>query len=129
MRFNQRVKFAIIATIIVNIVFFSNLCFSEDRFIDNKNGTVSDNTTGLMWAKKIKHTNKEYQTMNYKKIMDYVRNYKTCGYDDWMVVEAFGRALPDLAAATRVWRDFFPSREGVYTEGLKFIQEQWQAAG
>jgi D-psicose/D-tagatose/L-ribulose 3-epimerase len=51
------------------------------------------------------------------------------GYDDWLVIEAFGRALPDLAAATRVWRDFFPSREEVYTESLKFIKEQWQAAG
>jgi len=51
------------------------------------------------------------------------------GYDNWLVIEAFGRALPDLAAATRVWRDFFPSREGVYIEGLKFIRDQWQAAG
>ena len=50
------------------------------------------------------------------------------GYDDWLVIEAFGRALPDLAAATRVWRDFFPSREEVYTYGLKFVREQWQAA-
>ena len=50
------------------------------------------------------------------------------GYDGWMVVEAFGRALPDLAAATRVWRDFFPSPDEVYTEGLKLIKAQWQAA-
>ena len=50
------------------------------------------------------------------------------GYDDWLVIEAFGRALPDLAAATRVWRDFFPSRDGVYTEGLKFIKKQWKTA-
>jgi D-psicose/D-tagatose/L-ribulose 3-epimerase len=50
------------------------------------------------------------------------------GYDEWMVVEAFGRALPDLAAATRVWRDFFPSAEEVYTEALKLIREQWEAA-
>ena len=50
------------------------------------------------------------------------------GYDNWLVIEAFGRALPDLAAATRVWRDFFPSRDGVYIEGLKFIKDQWQAA-
>ena len=50
------------------------------------------------------------------------------GYDEWLVIEAFGRALPDLAAATRVWRDFFPSRDGVYIEGLKFIKEQWKAA-
>jgi len=51
------------------------------------------------------------------------------GYDAWLVIEAFGRALPDLAAATRVWRDFFPSRESVYTEGLKFVKEEWEAAG
>ena len=51
------------------------------------------------------------------------------GYDKWLVIEAFGRALPDLAAATRVWRDFFPSRKSVYTDGLKFIKEQWAAAG
>ncbi len=51
------------------------------------------------------------------------------GFDKWLVIEAFGRALPDLAAATRVWRDFFPSREQVYTDGLKFVKEQWQAAG
>ncbi len=51
------------------------------------------------------------------------------GYDGWLVIEAFGRALPDLAAATRVWRDFFPDPEQVYTEGFKFIKEQWKAAG
>jgi sugar phosphate isomerase/epimerase len=27
---------------------------------------------------------------------------KLSGYDGWCVIEAFGRALPDLAAATRV---------------------------
>ncbi len=54
---------------------------------------------------------------------------RSSGYDRWLVIEAFGRALPDLAAATRVWRDFFPDREQVYTEGLKFVKEQWQAAG
>jgi D-psicose/D-tagatose/L-ribulose 3-epimerase len=50
------------------------------------------------------------------------------GYDNWLVIEAFSRALPDLAAATRVWRDFCPSREGVCIEGLKFIRDQWEAA-
>ena len=54
---------------------------------------------------------------------------RSSGYDRWLVIEAFGRALPDLAAATRVWRDFFPDREEVYTEGLSFVKEQWQAAG
>jgi D-psicose/D-tagatose/L-ribulose 3-epimerase len=51
------------------------------------------------------------------------------GYDGWLVIEAFGRALPALAAATRVWRDLFPSAEEVYTQGLRFMKEKWQAAG
>ncbi len=51
------------------------------------------------------------------------------GYDGWMVIEAFGRALPDLAAATRVWRDLFPNPEEVYTQGLKFLKEKWAANG
>jgi len=50
------------------------------------------------------------------------------GYDGWLVIEAFGRALPDLAAATKVWRDLFPNAEEVYTQGLRFMKEQWTAA-
>lgn len=50
---------------------------------------------------------------------------KQVGYDGWLVIEAFGRALPDLAATTRVWRDLFPSPEDVYENGLKFIRKKW----
>src|SRR5438874_6429755 len=47
-------------------------------------------------------------------------------YDGWLVIEAFGRALPALAAATRVWRDLFPSPEDVYTQGLRFMKQKWE---
>ena len=47
---------------------------------------------------------------------------KAGGYDGWVTVEAFGRALPDLAAATRVWRDFFPSREHCYENAIKLLK-------
>jgi len=50
-------------------------------------------------------------------------------YDGWMVIESFGRALPALAAATKVWRDLFPNAEEVYTKGLKFMKEKWTAFG
>lgn len=53
---------------------------------------------------------------------------KASGYDDWLTIEAFGRALPDLAAATRVWRDFFPSQEEVYEFGHDFIRQGWSRA-
>jgi D-psicose/D-tagatose/L-ribulose 3-epimerase len=49
-------------------------------------------------------------------------------YDGWLTIEAFGRALPQLAAATRVWRDFFPSRESCYKDGIKSIKTGWAKA-
>jgi D-psicose/D-tagatose/L-ribulose 3-epimerase len=53
---------------------------------------------------------------------------KAGGYDQWLTIEAFGRGLPDLAAATRVWRDFAESPEAVYKEGYKTIRNGWDAA-
>lgn len=53
---------------------------------------------------------------------------KNTGYDGWLTIEAFGRALPDLAAATRVWRDLFPSPEDVYEKGIAFIKTMWAKA-
>jgi D-psicose/D-tagatose/L-ribulose 3-epimerase len=55
------------------------------------------------------------------------RALRKVGYDGWMVIESFGRALPDLAAATKVWRDLFPSPEEVYIKGLQLIKEKWKA--
>jgi D-psicose/D-tagatose/L-ribulose 3-epimerase len=56
------------------------------------------------------------------------RAIRRTSYDGWLVIEAFGRALPALAAATRVWRDLFPAAEEVYTQGLRFMKEKWAAA-
>lgn len=56
------------------------------------------------------------------------RTLRQVGYDGWLVIEAFGRALPALAAATKVWRDLFPTAEEVYTQGLRFMKEKWAAA-
>jgi len=51
-----------------------------------------------------------------------IRKAVSLGYDGWLTIEAFGGSLPDLAAATRVWRDFFSSPEEVYTEGYALIK-------
>src|SRR5438445_112251 len=53
------------------------------------------------------------------------KTLRQVGYDGWLTIEAFGRALPDLAAATKVWRDLFPSDVEVYTQGLRFMKEMW----
>lgn len=51
------------------------------------------------------------------------------GYDGWLTIEAFGRGLPDLAAATKVWRDFAESPEAVYREGYAHIRASLAKAG
>ena len=56
------------------------------------------------------------------------RALRAAKYDGLLTIEAFGRAMPALAAATRVWRDFFPTREEVYREGLKQMKRGWAKA-
>jgi D-psicose/D-tagatose/L-ribulose 3-epimerase len=53
---------------------------------------------------------------------------KHSSYDGWLTIEAFGRALPSLAAATRIWRDLFPAPAQVYREGYSVIRKGWDAA-
>jgi D-psicose/D-tagatose/L-ribulose 3-epimerase len=48
---------------------------------------------------------------------------KESGYDGYLTIEAFGRALPALAAATRVWRDLFPDAMGLCRDGIAFIKK------
>jgi D-psicose/D-tagatose/L-ribulose 3-epimerase len=46
------------------------------------------------------------------------------GYDGWIVIEAFGDAQPELAAATRVWRRTYESEEQVARDGLAFVRSR-----
>jgi D-psicose/D-tagatose/L-ribulose 3-epimerase len=56
------------------------------------------------------------------------RALRAAGYDGWLTIEAFGTALPALAAATKVWRRFFASPEEVYEHGLRTVRATWAAA-
>jgi D-psicose/D-tagatose/L-ribulose 3-epimerase len=51
------------------------------------------------------------------------------GYDGWLTIEAFGAALPSLAAATRIWRRMFVDEEVLAREGLAFTKRAWERAG
>jgi D-psicose/D-tagatose/L-ribulose 3-epimerase len=57
------------------------------------------------------------------------RTLRGMGYDGWLTIEAFGRLIPEVAAATRVWRDFFDSPDDVYERGLAFVRRMWEEAG
>ena len=45
------------------------------------------------------------------------------GYDGWWMVEAFGLALPELAAATKIWRRMFTSEEQLARDALHFMKQ------
>lgn len=49
---------------------------------------------------------------------------KEVKYKGWLMIEAFGLALPELAAATRIWRRMFPSEEHLAVNGLKFMKSR-----
>ncbi|MBW8754084.1 MAG: sugar phosphate isomerase/epimerase [Sphingomonadales bacterium] len=62
-------------------------------------------------------------------IRETIAALKALGYDGWLTIEAFGRGVPELAAATRVWRDFFGDEAEVYTEGYQLIRDCWTNKG
>ena len=46
-------------------------------------------------------------------------------YDGWLTIEAFGLALPALAAATKIWRRMFKTEEQLAADGLAFMKVEW----
>lgn len=54
----------------------------------------------------------------------FIDGLNEAGYDGFLTIEAFGRSLPALAAATRVWRDLFADPIELCREGRAFIKEQ-----
>ena len=49
---------------------------------------------------------------------------KDIKYDGWLVIEAFGLALPEIAAATKIWRRMYKDEITLATEGLTFMRQQ-----
>lgn len=51
---------------------------------------------------------------------------KQVHYDGWIVIESFGSAIPEIAAAACIWRDLAPSVETIAADGLKFLRTVWE---
>lgn len=59
--------------------------------------------------------------------VDWDANFKTLkevNYDGWLMIEAFGLALPELVAATKIWRRMYDSEEQLARDGLAFMKKQ-----
>lgn len=59
--------------------------------------------------------------VNWKENFDAI---KSSGYDGWLVIEAFGLALPEIAAATKIWRKMFEDEMTLSREGLAFMKSE-----
>jgi D-psicose/D-tagatose/L-ribulose 3-epimerase len=46
------------------------------------------------------------------------------GYDNLLVIEAFGLALERLVPATKIWRRMYQSERQLATDGLKFMKAE-----
>ncbi len=53
---------------------------------------------------------------------------KKTGFDGWVVMEAFGAGLPELAAATRIWRPMFEDHPQLFRDSAEFIRRTWAQA-
>ena len=45
-------------------------------------------------------------------------------YDGWLTIEAFGLALPELTAATKIWRRMYETEEKLAADGLAFMRAE-----
>ena len=53
-----------------------------------------------------------------------LRRVARIGYDGWLTVEAFGNFLPNLAAATRIWRKLFDSEDQLARDAYTFLSSR-----
>jgi hypothetical protein len=87
---------------------YSTGCLSAGRFVDNGDGTVTDNCTGLMWQKDTADTSGDGQLndLDHRGWCDaiaYCDNLSFAGHDDWRLpnvrelqsIVDYGLAFPD----------------------------------
>jgi len=60
-----------------------NTSYGKNSFVDNNNGTITDNATGLMWQK-----GDSKKGMNWKDSLLYSQDVTLGGYDDWRLPNA-----------------------------------------
>ena len=54
---------------------------------------------------------------------------KAVNYQGYLMIEAFGMALPEIAAATKIWRKMFPDEFYLAEKGLAFMKSRWEGVG
>ena len=60
-----------------------NTAYGENNFLDNGDGTITDDATGLMWMQ-----NDNGEGLNWEDALNYVDNFEFAGYSDWRLPNA-----------------------------------------
>ena len=117
------------AAALVNAVGHKNFGFLYDTFHSNieEKGVAAAIRTGGKCINHV-HISANDRATPGEDHVDYAATFSTLkeiGYNDWLVIEAFGLCLPDLAAATCIWRKMAPSEEHIAKQGGAFIRKSW----
>jgi D-psicose/D-tagatose/L-ribulose 3-epimerase len=56
-----------------------------------------------------------------------LRSLKDMGYDGWLTIESFNSNIPELSAATAIWRDLAPHPDDIAVQGTAFLKKLWAA--
>ena len=101
---------------------------NQPSYTDNNDGTITDNVTGLMWAKDMG------EKMSYEEAISYANNYRLGGYDDWRIptikqlysiIQFDGMVLGDKATDTLfIDTDYFIQPLGDTSKGERQIDAQ-----
>jgi D-psicose/D-tagatose/L-ribulose 3-epimerase len=51
------------------------------------------------------------------------------GYDRWLTIESFNANIPQLSAATAIWRDLAPRTDDIAFTGTANLKQAWAASG
>lgn len=60
-------------------------------------------------------------TVHWNEVFRAIRDMQ---YDDWLVIEAFGMANPDIIMGANIWRNCFESETGLCQNALRFVNDQ-----
>jgi hypothetical protein len=71
-----------------------NTAYGTNQFVNNENGTISDNATGLMWIQ-----NDNAQAISWKNALSYAENLTYAGYSDWRLPDT--KELQSIVDYTR----------------------------
>ena len=79
--------------------------YGVNNFVDNGDGTITDNATGLMWMK----TDSD-KAMNWEEALSYAENLEASGYSDWRLPNA--KELQSIVDYTRAPDAEDPDKQG-----------------